>query len=106
MESTSFYVAFGLTKGVARSYFQSEDLESVKAWVANDGKRTANTISPQIRGANERAQSNKKREGSPFETLTTKFIRSMDRLNRIIPATMVLLPRLELSQLNRNLYKP
>jgi hypothetical protein len=108
----SFYIAFGLDqkKGEVRSYFLSEGLESVEAWVANGGKRVVDTAS----SPNEKAQEiqdsglseKKERKEYPFQVATTKFINSMNRLNLIIPRTMTFLPRLELLQLNRSLYQP
>jgi hypothetical protein len=110
--SQSFYVAFRIDEkmGDARSYFLSEGLESVQAWVANDGKRpsgAANHRSDPAHKAQDNGPSNqKKRQEFPFQLLTTKFIGSMNRLKLIIPTTMTYLPRLEITRLNRFLYEP
>jgi hypothetical protein len=71
-------------RGEPRSYFLSEELENVQAWVANGGKKIAGTATPsgdptqRINGSD--SSDRKERQEFSFQTVTRKFISSMNRL--------------------------
>lgn len=112
MTEPLFYVAFGLNSdGDARSYFLSENKKKVEDWVGNGGKRPIQPETTSKEAASpEESDENKAKELSAevtsFAVITKNFLGSINKLNQVIPKTIMLLPLAEKMELNRRFYRP
>ena len=107
----TFYIAFGVNEdGDAESYFFSEHREPVETWVQNGGKRPDDNPphAPDQASASppNKPSLSKNKPVDSFQKITRHFLSSMDKIYRVVPSTMMLLPTAEQQELNAKFYKP
>lgn len=109
MAERHFYIAFGIDEdGDAESFYFSERNEPVENWVKNGGKRLRKTDSDAPSPAPEATKNDQPKDTKvdSFQKITGTFLDAMNKLHRVIPRTMTMLPVAEQFELNARFYKP
>ncbi|WP_375158515.1 hypothetical protein [Bradyrhizobium sp. RDT46] len=108
MPERRFYIAFGFDEDgdVDRFYF-SERRDPVERWVANGGKLPKSREGkPSSESAAKKIRPRKDVKADSFQKITGTFLDAMNKLHRVIPRTMTMLPLAEQFELNDRFYKP